>query len=136
MAKKQEEGVLWRDRKRHLGLPLSFTVYKLKEDRLFLQQGFFTTRYEETLLYRVRDLSLRRSLWQKIFGVGSIVVTSSDKSNPYLELKNIKNTMEVKELLHDKVEDMRNKKRMRVNEMIDSPFDGDSEGDIDFDDEF
>ena len=136
MAKKQEEGVLWRDRKRHLGLPLSFTVYKLKDDRLFLQQGFFTTRYEETLLYRVRDLSLRRSLWQKIFGVGSIVVTSSDKSNPYLELKNIKNTMEVKELLHDKVEDMRNKKRMRVNEMIDSPFDGDSEGDIDFDDEF
>ncbi len=136
MAKKQEEGVLWRDRKRHLGLPLSFTVYKLKEDRLFLQQGFFTTRYEETLLYRVRDLSLRRTLWQKIFGVGSIVVTSSDKSNPYLELKNIKNTMEVKELLHDKVEDMRSKKRMRVNEMIDSPFDGDSEGDIDFDDEF
>ena len=136
MAKKQEEGVLWRDRKRNLGLPLSFTVYKLKEDRLFLQQGFFTTRYEETLLYRVRDLSLRRTLWQKIFGVGSIVVTSSDKSNPYLELKNIKNTMEVKELLHDKVEDMRSKKRMRVNEMIDSPFDGDSEGDIDFDDEF
>ena len=136
MAKKQEEGVLWRDRKRHLGLPLSFTVYKLKEDRLFLQQGFFTTRYEETLLYRVRDLSLRRTLWQKIFGVGSIVVTSSDKSNPYLELKNIKNTMEVKELLHDKVEDMRSKKRMRVNEMIDSPFDDDSEGDIDFDDEF
>ena len=136
MAKKQEEGVLWRDRKRHLGLPISFTVYKLKDDRLFLQQGFFTTRYEETLLYRVRDLSLRRTLLQKIFGVGSIVVTSSDKSNPYLELKNIKNTMEVKELLHDKVEEMRNKKRMRVNEMIDSPFDGDSEGDIDFDDEF
>ena len=136
MAKKQEEGVLWRDRKRHLGLPLSFTVYKLKDDRLFLQQGFFTTRYEETLLYRVRDLSLRRSFWQKIFGVGSIVVTSSDKSNPYLELKNIKNTMEVKELLHDKVEDMRSKKRMRVNEMLDSPFDGDSDGDIDFDDEF
>ena len=136
MAKKQEEGVLWRDRKRHLGLPISFTVYKLKDDRLFLQQGFFTTRYEETLLYRVRDLSLRRTLLQKIVGVGSIVVTSSDKSNPYLELKNIKNTMEVKELLHDKVEEMRNKKRMRVNEMIDSPFDGDSEGDIDFDDEF
>ena len=44
--------------------------------------------------------------------------------------------MEVKELLHDKVEEMRNKKRMRVNEMLDSPFDGDSDGDIDFDDEF
>ena len=135
MAKKEEEGVVWRDRKRHFGLPLSFTVYKLKEDRLFLQQGFFTTRYEETLLYRIRDLSLRKTLWQKIVGVGSIVVTSSDKSNPYLELRNIKNTMEVKEIIHGRVEEMKNKKRMRVNEMIDSPFDGDAEGDIDFDDE-
>ena len=61
-------------------------------------------------------------------------MTSSDKSNPYLELKNIKNTMEVKELLHTKVEEMKNKKRMRVNEMIDSPFDADGDGDIDFDD--
>ena len=60
--KKQEEGVLWKDRMRHLGLPISFTIYKLKDDRLFLQRGFFTTRYEETLLYRVRDLSLRRTL--------------------------------------------------------------------------
>ena len=133
MAKKEED-VAWRDRKRHLGLPISFTIYKLKDDRLFVQEGFFTTKYEETLLYRIRDLSLRRTLWQKIFGVGSIAVTSSDKSNPYLELKNIKNTMEVKELLHTKVEEMKNKKRMRVNEMIDSPFDADGDGDIDFDD--
>ena len=43
--------------------------------------------------------------------------------------------MEVKEIIHGRVEEMKNKKRMRVNEMIDSPFDGDAEGDIDFDDE-
>ena len=46
----------------------------------------------------------------------------------------IRATMEVKELLHTKVEEMKNKKRMRVNEMIDSPFDADGDGDIDFDD--
>ena len=75
---------IWRDRKRFLGMPLSFTRYALSEDRLFLSVGFFTVRDEEILLYRVRDISSRRSLGQRIFGVGTVVVSSSDKSTPEL----------------------------------------------------
>ena len=32
---------IWKDRKRFLGMPLSFTRYSLSEDRLFLQKGLF-----------------------------------------------------------------------------------------------
>ena len=32
---------IWKDRKRFLGMPLSFTRYALSEDRLFLSVGFF-----------------------------------------------------------------------------------------------
>ena len=39
---------------------------------------------EEILLYRVRDISLRISLGQRIFGVGTILLQSSDKSMPCL----------------------------------------------------
>jgi hypothetical protein len=35
---------LWKDRKRFLGMPLSFTRYRLSEDRLFLSVGFFSIR--------------------------------------------------------------------------------------------
>ena len=63
---------LWKDRKRVLGMPLSFTRYRLSEDRIFLEVGFFNMKQEEALLYRVRDLSLSRSLWQRIFGVGTV----------------------------------------------------------------
>ena len=41
---------LWKDRKRHLGLPLSFTRYRLSEDRLFCEKGFFNIKADEVLL--------------------------------------------------------------------------------------
>ena len=61
--KKVKMNFLWNDRRRRMGLPLSFTRYALTEDRLFLDTGFFNLRSEEILLYRVRDINLRRSLW-------------------------------------------------------------------------
>ena len=47
---------LWKDRKRHLGLPLSFTRYSLSDDRLFVSEGFLNIKDDEVLLYRVRDI--------------------------------------------------------------------------------
>ncbi len=130
---------IWTDRKRHLGMPLSFTRYALSEDRLFLSIGFFSVKDEEILLYRVRDISIRRSLWQRLFGVGTIVVSSSDKSTPMLTIVSIKNPMEVKELLHENVEEMKIRRRMRFGEMttsVDHEDDGsDSDLDLDFEDE-
>ena len=60
--------VLWSDRKRYLGLPISFTKYQISEDRLFQTTGFLNLKYEEVLLYRVRDLTLSRSFGQRLFG--------------------------------------------------------------------
>lgn len=114
---------LWKDRKRFLGMPLSFTRYRLSEDRMFLEIGFFNMRQEEVLLYRVRDLSLSRSLWQRIFGVGTVRLHSSDKTTPVLELKNIRHPGEVKELVHTQVEEMKLARRMRVGEILDHDHD-------------
>lgn len=109
---------LWKDRKRFLGMPLSFTRYAINEDRLFVITGFLTTKYEEVLLYRIQDISLSISFWQIIFGVGTIKVVSSDKTMPTIILKNIKYPMQVKELLHSNVEEMKIKRRVRLGEII------------------
>ena len=87
---------LWKDRKRILGLPITFTRYRLSEDRIFRETGLLNLKEEEVLLYRVRDLELKRSLFQRIFGVGTVCVHSSDKTTPHLDLLNIKNPREVK----------------------------------------
>ena len=108
---------LWKDRKRFLGMPLSFTRYMLSEDRLFLSKGFLNVKDDEILLYRVRDIATSRSLLQRVFGVGTVTVLSSDKTCPTLVMKNIRNPIAVKEILHKRVEEMKLRRQVRVSEL-------------------
>jgi len=109
---------LWKDRKRYFGLPLSFTRYRLSDDRLFCEKGFFNIESDEVLLYRVRDLELNLKLTQRIFGVGTVCVHSSDHSIPLLELQNVKDPRNVKEMIHRSVEEAKDKRRMRTMEVM------------------
>ena len=121
---------VWKDRKRILGMPITFTRYRLSEDRLFCEKGFLNIKQEEVLLYRVRDLELNLKLTQRIFGVGTVWVHSSDQSIPHLELKNVKKPREVKEMIHRSVEEAKDKRRMRTMEIM-----GGEEGEVDVGDE-
>ena len=132
--KKNGIAYIWKDRKRRLGLPLSFTRYAMSEDRLFVSVGFLNIKDEELLLYRVRDINTSRTLGQRIFGVGTVTVMSSDKTTPSLLLKNIKNPMEVKELLHKPVEEMKIRRRVRVGEIMTTNADAPGDDETDDDD--
>ena len=116
---------LWKDRKRILGMPISFTRYSMSEDRLFTSVGFLNIRDDEVLLYRVRDIDTSRSLWQRLFGVGTVTVVSSDKTMPNLVLKNVKDPIFVKELIHNQVEEMKLRRRVRVGEIMADNMDND-----------
>ena len=116
-----------------MGLPLSFTRYSLSDDRLFVSIGFLNIKDEEVLLYRIRDINTSRTLWQRLFGVGTITVISSDKTQPTMVLQNVKNPMEVKELLHEQVEAMKIRRRVRVGEIMASGYDENADDD-EFDD--
>lgn len=121
--------LLWKDRKRtFLGLPWSFTKYSLSEDRIFIDTGFFKTVSNEVRLYRVLDLQLVQTFGQKLLGLGTIKVNSSDKSMHNFEIKNIKKSKMVKELLSESVEKQRDLKRVVNREVMGA-------GD-DYDDEF
>jgi uncharacterized membrane protein YdbT with pleckstrin-like domain len=122
---------IWQDRKRYLGLPLSFTRYAMSEDRLFTSVGFLNIKDDEILLYRVRDIDTKRTLGQRLFRVGTVTVVSSDKTMPNMVLKNIRNPMEVKELIHQQVEEMKLKRRVRVGEIMGNGFDDDGDGEPD-----
>lgn len=111
--------ILWSDRKRTLfGLPLSFTVYKMSEERLFIETGFFTKKEDEIRLYRILDISLTRTLGQRIFGVGTIHCCSSDKTLGDFDIKNVKKSHDVKEMLSELVEKQRVEKRVSNRELM------------------
>ena len=121
---------IWHDRKRILGMPITFTRYALSNDRLFIRKGWLNIHQDEVILYRVRDLCVKVNLWQRIFGVGTITISSTDKSVPVLTLKNIRQPFEVKELIHENVERMKIERRMRIGEMsmdVDSDLDFESD---------
>ncbi len=122
MGKKEkvqlENNILWKDRKRILGMPISFTKYTVDDDRIYIQEGFFKTEINEILLYRVLDVKSSRTLGQKIFGVGTVTLYCADQSNRTLELKNVKNSMQVHKFISEITERERREKGITGREMV------------------
>jgi len=113
MARRTALNYIWKDRKRtFLGLPFSFTRYKLTEDRLFIETGFFSRNEDEIRLYRIMDVSLTRSFGQRLLGLGTIHCCSADKSMGEFNIENIKKPRLVKELLSQAIEKERLAKRV------------------------
>lgn len=111
--------ILWKDRKRiFCGLPWTFTRYSLTKEKLIIDTGFLSRKEEEVRLYRVLDMTLKRGLVQRIFGMGTIHCCTADKTSPEFDIKNIKNPAEVRNLLSDLVEEERSRKRISGREFM------------------
>ena len=126
------EKELWSDCKRVLffGLPLSFTTYRLTSNRLFINSGLLTQTQDEVRLYRITDVSLSRTLIQRIFGLSTIHCNSSDKTLGNFDIVNVKDGESVKELLSQSVEQERIARRVYTREnMVDAIDDDDVDND-------
>lgn len=110
--------LIWKDKLRHLGLPISFTIYSIDEERLYVQSGLLKTEINELLLYRILDIKSSRTLIQKLFGVGTITLFCADQSSNTLELRNIKNCTETHKLISELVESIREQKGMTGREIF------------------
>ena len=77
----EKHEVKWKDRKRTIfGLPWSFTRYRLTDDKLIVSTGLFSLNEEEIRLYRIMDVTLKRSFGERLWGLGTIHICSSDKT--------------------------------------------------------
>lgn len=114
MAKVQ---YVWKDRKRFLGLPLSFTKYSIRNQRLYNSKGFFNTTEDETLLYRILDVKLNRTFGDKLVGVGTIILFTADIATPELKLERVKKPKYVRDLISKLVEEERTRLNIRGKEL-------------------
>ena len=103
----------YKERKRSLffGLPLSFTTYTLTEKKINIKKGVLKTVEDDTLMYKVQDVTLVRGLIERIFGLGTIICYSSDVTDSKLMLTHIRNSSEVKEFILQTAEMERRKVR-------------------------
>lgn len=114
--------ILWQDKKRIMGMPISFTTYALVckpglYTKLVKVTGLLSTNIEEVHCYRVDDISCFQNLSDKMLGVGTINVYCKDASCDILKLEKIKNPIKIKQLINDKVEAERALKGIRYAEM-------------------
>lgn len=99
--------IVWQDRKHHLWFPWSFTKYYIENDRLMIQSGLFSTTLEETLLYRIVDITMKQGLGGKIFGTGNLIIRAKVDTTPEIILENIANPARIRTMLSQMVEDSR-----------------------------
>ena len=111
--------IVWSDRKRIIfGLPWTFTKYSLTKEKLLIETGILNKDEEEIRLYRIMDMTLRRSFWQRLFGLGTIHCCTADKSTPEFDILRIKNSEQVKDMISDLVEEQRDLKRVSAREFM------------------
>lgn len=91
--------------------------YEITTQRVRLRQGVFSKRTDELELYRVKDSTVVEPFWQRLFGVGSIVITTNDASTPSLTLAALPGALEIREKLRVAVEECRDRKRVRIAEL-------------------
>ena len=108
-----EDEVIFAERKRWLffGLPFTFTKYTITPSLVTIDQGLFNTVEDDCYMYKVQDVKLNTSLFEKIFKLGTIICFTGDVTNPELRLVHIKHAKEIKSYLLKQSETARLKRR-------------------------
>lgn len=126
----EENKILWKDRKHHMWFPFSFTSYYIENDRLMVKSGFLSTKLDETLLYRIVDITCRQTLLGKLFGTGDLVIKAKVDSTPEIVLENIVAPFKIHTLISNAVEDSRQKRNV-----VGKEFYGSGHGHMDMDED-
>ena len=88
-------------------LQTRFTIYEMDSERFRVKKGILNQNIEETELYRIKDFSILKPFFLRIFGLGHLVLTTSDKNNKYLKILAIKEVETLKDMMRDLVEKRR-----------------------------
>lgn len=101
------------ERKRVLffGLPWTFTKYTLNDDIVTIKKGFLSITEDDAYMYKVQDVRLTKSFWERIFGLSTVVLYTGDITHPEIKLVHIKRGSEIKNFLLDASEEARRKRR-------------------------
>jgi len=74
---------------------IRMTHYEVSPDRIEYGEGIFDRRVDNLDMFRIVDIKLRRNILDCVVGVGTVLLTTSDKSHPEFEFKKIKNSREL-----------------------------------------
>lgn len=89
------------------------TTYTLTDQRLKFTRGVFTKVTEDLELYRVRDTKFEQTVFERMVGLGEIILYTTDETSPTIALPFIRDAEAVREKIRALVEARRDAKRVR-----------------------
>jgi len=98
-------------------LTVRCTRYTLTTQRLQMETGVLSKHLEDIELYRVKDSELKRPFLQRVLGLGTVRVLSSDSTMPEIIIGWIPKADGVRELIRENVEKVRKARGVRELDM-------------------
>ena len=87
--------------------------YVLTDQRLKNTRGVFNRVTDDLELYRVKDTHFQQTFWQRMVGIGDVVLSTSDTTTPVVVIADIRDAEGVRERIRGLVERRRDAKRVR-----------------------
>src|ERR1043165_5618418 len=91
--------------------------YQVTTERIHLRQGVLSRKTDDLELYRVKDYLLVEPFLLRLFGLGNIVLTTTDEANPTLVIKAIPQIQLLRDQIRKQVELCRTRKGVRIAEL-------------------
>ena len=93
--------------------PVALTIlghrYRLTTQRLFIRRGILSQTVDQTELIRVDDVRLHKSFLDRLFGLGTVAIRSTDATDQELLIEGIAEPEKVAEAIRTRMRMMRRK---------------------------
>lgn len=87
--------------------------YELTSQRLKTHVGVLSKKTDELELYRVKDTRFDQPFFLRLFGLGNVLLVSTDVTNPLVKIEAVPNAQALREKIRNLVEARRDLKRVR-----------------------
>ena len=92
------------------------TVFTLTTVRVRMRRGVFNRTTDDLELYRVRDTRFEQTFWERMFGVGEVILFTTDASTPEIHIPWLKDAELLREAVRKFAEERRDAKGVRAFE--------------------
>jgi hypothetical protein len=88
--------------------------YVLTDERLMIYSGILDQEEKQIELYRINDYKVFSPFFLRIFGMGNIILYSTDNFTPSFTLFAVKNPIDIKDIIRSNVERVKVEKHILV----------------------
>jgi uncharacterized membrane protein YdbT with pleckstrin-like domain len=100
-------------------LSVRCTKFTLTNQRFRIERGILSKRFDEMELYRVKDITMSQPFIQRLVGLGTITMMTSDATTPTVALPAIAEPRQVLDLVRGEVERVRRERNVRELDVYD-----------------